>query len=317
MTTKVLIKKLPTSAHYFPISGDRYSTRAGLARFGTDFGNGQLDTQLFQFDKTFTDYRNNKLAVRKTEINDYVCTDKIDNKSLAEATQFILQHLCNEHPDKFLLQKSSKQITLDCLLTDEQIIINDDYNLATQHRTEYKNLFDALALQVQEDICLMQINSSGTKLIAAHLCAANHWSARDKLLMDMRYLHQHVPGFTDDNKEPEKLLQGISRKTEAYVRFAWGLCDQAILNQHPHTSLKSESSDDLFMRIERQVIWPIPDSDILLFTIRTYFQDYTELKTSEIISLGSAVSSMSKETLEYKNIDKEAVIKKLKIMRQN
>lgn len=311
MISESLTKKLTTPARYFPISGDRYSTRAGLARFGTDFGNGQRDAQLFQFDKTFTHYRNNKLAVREHDINDYVCTDAIDAQSLAEATKFILHHLCNEHPDKFSLHKSSQKMTLDCHLTNERLIINNDYSLATQQETEYKNLFDAIALQVSEDICLIQVTDAGTKLIAAHLCAANHWSARDKLLMDMPRLHQHVPGFADDNKEPEKLLQGISRKTEAYVRFAWGLCDQATLNQHPQASLEPQSSDDLFMRIERQVIWPVPDSEILLFTIRTYFRDCATLDEQQRLALIKAVNSMTEATLKYKNIDKADVLSKL------
>lgn len=298
-------------ARYFPIIDDRYSTRAGLSRFGIDFGNGQFDAQLFQFDNNFSDYRDNKLVVREQAINDYVCTDAIDVQSLAEATKFILQHLCNEHPDKFLLHKSSQKMALDCHLTNERLIINNDYSLTTQHETEYKNLFDALALQIQEDICLIQVTDAGTKLIAAHLCAANHWSARDKLLMDMPHLHQHVPGFADDNKEPEKLLQGISRKTEAYVRFAWGLCDQATLNQHPHASSESQSSDDLFMRIERQVIWPIPDNQILLFTIRTYFRDCATLDEQQRLALIKAVNSMNEATLKYKNINKADVLNKL------
>lgn len=311
MISEYSTKKLTQPARYFPISADHYSTRAGLARFGTDFGNEQRDAQLFQFDKTFTHYRNNKLAVREHTINDYVCTDAIDTQPLAEATKFILQHLCHEHPDKFSLHKSSQEMTLDCHLTNEQLIISNDYCLTSQHESKYKNLFDALALQVSEDICLMQVTDAGTKLIAAHLCAANHWSARDKLLMDMPHLHQYVPGFADDNKEPEKLLQGISRKTEAYVRFAWGLCDQAVLNQHPHASLESQSSDDLFMRIERQVIWPVPDSEILLFTIRTYFRDCATLDEQQRIALIKAVNSMNKATLKYKNINKEDVLNKL------
>ena len=311
MISESLTKKLSSPTLYFPISGDRYSTRAGLARFGTDFGHGQPDAQLFQFDKTFSHYRNNKLAVREQAIDDYVCTNAIDARSLAEATKFILHHLCNEHPDKFSLHRSSQKMTLDCHLTNEQLIIDNDYSLSTPHKPEYKNLFDALALQISEDICLMQVTDTGTKLIAAHLCAANHWSARDKLLMDMPHLHQHVPGFADDNKEPEKLLQGISHKTEAYVRFAWGLCDQAVLNQHPHVSLKSKSSDDLFMRIERQVIWPIPDSQILLFTIRTYFRDCTTLDEQQRLALIKAINSMSEATLKYKNINKADVLNKL------
>ena len=69
MMTKNILQNLTSPARYFPITGDRYSTRAGLSRFGTDFGNDIKDKQLFQFDNTFEDYRNNKLSIRKQSID--------------------------------------------------------------------------------------------------------------------------------------------------------------------------------------------------------------------------------------------------------
>jgi len=305
------ITDLPAPAIYFPITGDQYSTRAGLSRFGTDFGNGEQDKQLFQFDNQFNDYRHNKLTVRKHAINDYVCTDAITPSVLTAASKWLLQHLCLEHPDKFSLHKSSKGMQLDCLLSGERIFIDNDYRLSPQNNLAFTDLFDALALQVQEDICLMQVSESATKLAAAHLCAANHWSARDKLHMDMSLLHHYVPGFSDDNREPDKLLQGIANKNESYVRFAWGLCEHAILNQHPNKASITEPNDALFMRIERQVISPIANTEILLFTIRTYFRDCITLMPEQRDSLIYAVNSMSEATLKYKNINKTGVLNKL------
>jgi len=304
---------LPAPARYFPITGDRYSTRAGLSRFGTDFGNGELDTQLFQFDHYFHDYRSNKLAVRTHAINDYVCTDAIKPSALIASSKWLLRHLCLEHPDKFSLQKSAEGMQLDCSLTGDTLLINSDYSLLAMNDFTFNNLFDALALQVQEDICLMQVTDSSSKLMAAHLCAANHWSAHDKLQMDMPGLHKYVPGFADDNRDPDKLLQGIANKIESYVRFAWGLCEHAILNQHPNKppTPMHKSDDRLFMRIERQVIWPIANTDMLLFTIRTYFRDCAELAPEQRSSLMSAVNSMSEATLKYKNIDIADVLNKL------
>jgi len=311
MMTKTASLNLALPARYFPISSDRYSTRAGLSRFGTDFGNGEKDTQLFQFDNTFEDYRNNKLNVRKQSINNYVCTDMAEPAVLRESEKWLLQHLCREHAGKFSLQTSTNNAWLNCILTGEKLLINDDFNLSPQNDFAYKNLFDALAIQVQEDICLMQNTGSTTQLIAAHLCAANHWSARDKLGMDMQHLHQHVPGFTEDNQEPDRLLQSISNKGEPYVRFAWGLSEHAILNQHPTLQTTPQSSDRLFMRIERQVIWPIVNTETLLFTIRTYFHDCTELAPEQRSSLVRAVNSMSEKTLRYKKIDRADVLNKL------
>ncbi len=314
MSTTKTISLLPEPAIYFPISDDRYSTRAGLTKFGYDFGNQQHDQHLFQFDKQFTHYRQNKLSIRKNSLQDYMCADTVDLTTISSAAQFILQHLCHEHPNYFSLEKSSQGSVLNCLLTDEQLHIDDNGHLLKKNQSQYKNLFDALALQLQEDICVMQIKDPNATMIAAHLCAPNHWSARDKLNMDMSMLHQHVPNFHEENRQPNQLITGLYNKTQAYVRFAWGLNNQANLNQHPnHQQFNTVQADNnLWMRIERQVIWPIPHTNLLLFSIRTYFRDVATLKEKQLISLKNAVNSMSDDILKYKNINKEDVIRKLK-----
>jgi len=304
------IDKLPKPAIYFPIIDGHYSTRAGLSRFGDDIGNGKQDAQLFQFDNTYTLYRNNKLAIRDQSIDHYVCTDTTSLEVLKETGKWLLQHLCKEHPDKFLLQHAAQSMQLSCHLTSDKIFINNDGSLNSQN-ISYKNLFDALALQVQEDICVMQKDGDRMKMVAAHLCAANHWSAREKLLMDMSDLHQHVPGFTDNNPEPDKLLLGLQKKIHPYTRFAWGLCKHATLNQHPEQPPKQDSNSGLFMRVERQAIWPMVNTETLLFTIRTYFYDCAELDTQQCRSLINAVNSMSDATLRYKNINRTNVVNKL------
>jgi len=300
---------LPAPAIYFPITEDQYSTRAALTKFGHDFGNGQQDRQLFQLDNELSRYRKNKLNIRNDTLHDYVCTETTDASHLNAAATFILQRLCQEHPEYFSLQG----LNLDCRLTGEQLQLDSDHNLLPQKNNHYENLFDALALQVQEDICLMHIKDSIPTLTAAHLCAANHWSAREKLNMDMSSLHTQVPGFENENRQPNQLLTGLYNKSQPYVRFAWGLSDQPILNQHP--SIKHidvhQTDKKLWIRIERQVIWPIANTDLVLFTIRTYFRDCSTLEKQQRQSLRHAINSMSDATLKYKHINKADVLKRL------
>lgn len=297
MNSTSLSRLLPEPAVYFPVIDGLYSTRAGLSKFGTDFGNGQQDKHLFQLDKQFLHYRENKIDAQEKSVHDYVCTDEATGSQLAAVNQFILRQLCKEHPEYFSLNNSK----LECQLTNETLQTNDE------------NLFDLLALQIQEDICIMHIGESSTRLIAAHLCAANHWSAREKRGMDMLALHQHVPEFSDENREPHQLIAGLHNKAQAYVRFAWGLNDQPILNQHPtlQTSRDETIGEKIWLRIERQVLTPLPDTDLMLFTIRTYFRDCGALEDQQRHSLISAINSMSDETLSYKNINRADVLTRL------
>jgi len=307
MSTTTSSLSLPAPASYFPVIDNQYSTRAGLTKLGHDFGNGQQDAHLFQFDNQFSEYRNNKLQVREEALHEHVCAEATSESQLAVAARFILEALCHEHPNYFCLDN----MTLNCALTQDKLQLKDDYSLA--NNVDYKNLFDALALQVQEDICLMQVDGSTSNLIAAHLCAPNHWSARDKLGMDMFALHDSVPEFLKENREPNQLMKGLYNKSQAYVRFAWGITEQPILNQHPNLTTKhpAPSNNKVWMRIERQVISPIPKTKMILFTIRTYFRDCDSLEKQQRFGLISAINSMSDDTLNYKNINKTKILEKL------
>ena len=65
------------------------------------------------------------------------------------------------------------------------------------------------------------------------------------------------------------------------------------------------------MRIERQVISPIPNTNLILFTIRTYFRDCGTLEKQQRLGLISAINSMSNDTLNYKDINKNDLVRRL------
>jgi hypothetical protein len=102
---------------------------------------------------------------------------------------------------------------------------------------------------------------------------------------------------------------------EPMVRFAWGLSTDTRLNHHPEAPLDVPVNDwlgrhfdrdrpRLFLRIERQVIWGLPEYDAALFTIRTYFRDCSVVKkdTNLRCKLSAAIESMTPESLEYKGL---------------
>jgi hypothetical protein len=60
-----------TPARYFPIESGRYEVKPGLFKFGTDFGNGDADRQVFQIDDQFPRYHAVKLAARQEQLSKY------------------------------------------------------------------------------------------------------------------------------------------------------------------------------------------------------------------------------------------------------
>jgi hypothetical protein len=303
--------------YYFPLEQGHYRVTPGLHAFGTDFGNSNADRLIFQFDENFEHYRQTKLSTRTEALEKYYCKEEFDSQRKSIITRFIIQQLCHESPNLFSYQKHNNQHCLQCELTGETLVFDPQYKLSGNQLDSigYVDSLDALAMQVQEDLALLEITNDGhDRIIALHLCFPNHWAAKDKIGKSFLASHAPVPGMGKINQRAEQLLNSLLNKGP-YVRFAWGLATDKYLNHHP---IAPEGVDKnlwlgrrfdptnphLYLRVERQVIYGFPSINTFLFTIRTYFYDVATLKQSPTKrqALQSALQSMSAATLRYKGL---------------
>ena len=299
---------------YFPPVKGKYEVKPGLASLTTDFGNGNFDRHVFQLDNQFHRYRNNKITARNESLEKYICLN--NGRDLSPVTDFIIKTLVREHPDYFLYDVEKNQ--LDCTLTNEILAFNQNHQLDNnksyyQNKIPYINAFDALAMQVQEDMAIMEIDNTGQgNIIALHLCAPNHWAAQDKIGKDFVMTHQPVPGIERINHRANEINLACLNKGP-FVRFAWGLSTDHFLNHHPRAPAGIEppqwsgrkfdpESPVLFMRTERQTIQGFQAEGLLLFTIRTYFYAVDELAREYQKALLNALHSMTEATLQYKGL---------------
>src|SRR5438093_11929596 len=86
-------------ARYFPIESGRYEVKPGLFKFGTDFGNGGADRQVFQIDDEFPRYQAAKMAARQARLSMYFQTHEYRPATAARVSQFIAWHLNIEPAD--------------------------------------------------------------------------------------------------------------------------------------------------------------------------------------------------------------------------
>jgi len=302
---------------YFPLEKGHYQVAPGLHAFGTDFGNSNADRLIFQFDDNFERYRQTKLSARSEALEKYYCKEEFDSQRMSIIIRFIIQQLSHESPDLFSYQDQNNQHCLHCELTGETLMFDPQYKLSGNQSDSigYVDSLDALAMQVQEDLALLEITNDGhDRIIALHLCFPNHWAAKDKIGKSFLASHTPVPGMGKINQRAEQLLNSLLNKGP-YVRFAWGLATDKYLNHHP---IAPEGIDKnlwlgrrfdptnphLYLRVERQVIHGFPSINTFLFTIRTYFYDVATLKQSPTKhqALQSALQSMSAATLRYKGL---------------
>jgi len=322
MRTENQATQLPDPPFYFPIENGRYEVKPGLYKFPYDFGQQLHDSNVFQIDSNFYQYRQTKLASKSESPGKYYCKDKFSSSDESTVNQFVINKLITEHPFFFEISSNNTGISLNCKLTCEIIHFNKQYQLISHtsqsgNTLAYKDGFDALACQVQEDISVLKTNPGGNdKIIALHLCLPNHWSAEDKIGQDFMTTHQPVPHMEQINRNRHQLIEAITHKGP-FVRFAWGIATDNRLNHHPNPPPDvpgdqwlgrsfNPDNPELYLRVERQTLHAFPQARISLFTIKTYLydlKDITQSTPNHISLLTSAIESMSETSLYYKGLN--------------
>ena len=318
-----LSQKLAKPAKYFPPSNGKYEVVAGLSRLGHDFGNGAQDKNIFQFDEQWETYRHQKLASRQEDLDKYYLNISADNALRAKVVHRLINTLVAESPQLFRVSEiaSTGNRVLDCLLTREAISVDGDGELLDVTRAkqsarpipEYEDAIDAIVSQLQEDVTIMQINEKGgDRMVTMHVCYPNHWSVVEKIGKSFVASHTEVPHFEKLASQSSLFVSNLTHRGP-FVRFAWGLATDTRLNHHaePPENLTMEQwkgrgfndpTAPLYMRIERQVVYPFPEHNALMFTIRTYHRPLEELTENESRSLFLAISDMDEKSARYKGL---------------
>ena len=258
----------------FPIKNGKYEVDLGLKKC-----HGEKD--FFHRDKNFEFYLNEK------------------KKNL------------KENPHKYYLF-SENFLEIDKELTSE---LSSIWN-----RQNPDKLISAIDLKnfgfcVQEDIAITMKNSQGKDFVAAlHLSFPNHWDPREKFMQDFNFVHSPIANIEPLINISDKIVNMMFEKGP-YKRFAWGISTDTRLNHHPEAPLNIDINEwkgrsyregsNLFLRIERQIIWPIKKLGASVFTIKTYFFDIKDLVQNSqdaLDQLISAIDSMNDASLNYKGL---------------
>ena len=291
---------------YFPLEDGVYHVRAGLRALGADPQENVPENRVFQLDSQYSLYRKNKDACRAESLEKYYCVDDDSDAVRREVALWMIGRLLLEHPGEFSLVQEKNGNVLACRLSGERIAYAPDGVL--EGDTEFSDLFDAMCCQVQEDAAIVRMEGERDWIAALHLCAPNHWSAAEKLGKNFVDVHEPVADIDSVLKTAPQLVRGMIFKNP-YVRFAWGLSSDQMLNHHPLLPPGrspgrrfTDPGAGLFLRIERQTMNGFPSSKASLFTIRTYFRDCAGLTKDELGKLISAIDSMSAESRRYKGL---------------
>jgi len=325
---------LPHPARYFPIRGGRYDVAPALRPLGTPFGNGAADEQVFQLDDRFPEFRENKLRCREERPGKHVGFWEYEPEVARAFGRFLTDRLTAEHPEHFSVSDDGGRRTLQCRLTEECLVFDEEMRLRSasgDDLPDYAGSFDALCCQVQEDIAIVSTTLTPTPqrpntptpqhpntsnwLSAYHICAPSHWAPEEKVGRDFATIHAPVPGIEAVNRAARTMVDAMVNRGP-FVRFVWGIETTPTLNHHPEPPCGISPGEwaqprfdpqrecPFVLRVERQVTWGLPEAGAAVFTIRLHHVPATEIRANpaERDALRSAIASMSPESRVYKGV---------------
>jgi hypothetical protein len=308
------------------------SRESGLPIARLNFRNIPLEPEtgkdkIFQFDKNFPKFRENKELCREERLNKYYQDMNYDQKGFVE---HILKVIEIQNKKEFSISRESF-ISLKCHLTHEVLAFDKKtYKYMPQNsQTKYSytkygyiDALDAIAMQVPEDIILQRYKDDFEDYIGSiHLCAANDWSAERSINKSMSEVHEKVPYIKKVITKDKNLVRSIIRNNRVFERTgALNLYTESFINKHPDNNVEEKSIDELlkgngtlFFRFERQTITPI-NQEYFIFTIRTYFLDIKKLTKenrtllkNSFFEKGDRINVFTSASSEIRNREEEFV----------
>ena len=183
-----------------------------------------------------------------------------------------------------------------------------------QHRTLDQSLhpLDAAARLVPEDLVLMVERGKGADrhLVfgAGSVCFPNRWDLRSKLGRTMAEVHAPVALLNDHLEVPVDRFFNRLRPDRSFWRLGWGLLDtpdwytplDGTAAPRPETC----GPDQLFLRVERETLRRFPETNCVLFTIRTSITPLPSVSNDPAVweRLAASVEWMPPAVREYKDV---------------
>jgi len=269
-----------------------YDVKAGITALGRDLGNGPRDAQVFQLDEQLPAYHAAKLEAAEHPER-HILRDNLADDTERVIARWMAARLTAEHPTRFAQADLASMGTLD-----------------------------ALAMLVQDDLAVLQINADGSNRLAyLHVSMPSGWPPEEKIGRPFDAVHAPVPHIDPINAKQDSIARLMVNATRGAVRFAWTITTDSALNHHPlrkrdagdpaSSPLTDHPAGQPLLRVERQVIWGFADQQSALFLIRTYLYPFGTLDQATRSALASAVSGMSDASLRYKNMDRDAILARL------
>ncbi len=163
---------------------------------------------------------------------------------------------------------------------------------------------------LEPDLLWLSPDKHGTyRLRGGALCFPTGWALEEKLGHAMDFIHGPVPGLNQAFGSQISQFLARLKPGMACTRHNWGLAATPELNLHPSRGHPQPAlplnTDQLWLRVENQILFALPGGQGLLFGIRIEIIDLKQVKNEPAAAKGlaRALSSMSTAVAAYKRLD--------------
>ncbi len=168
---------------------------------------------------------------------------------------------------------------------------------------EAQDVLAALAGAVAEDLLLLTFDGAAYVLTAGVLCFPNRWRLVDKMGRTLTAIHGPVPDYETALASPvDRFLERL-RPGRAFVRGNWGLASSPDLHLPQSVPpVDPNAEGDIYLRKEEQSFVKLPDTEAVVFSIRTAVIPWAEAPEDERHAIREAAGLLSPEWRAYKSL---------------
>jgi hypothetical protein len=223
------------------------------------------------------------------------------NAAVIELFELVAKHIDAHYSDMLKVLRSNNQVV--------EIV---DLETNASHKVDFENCNRLLILGAifQEDFCVMQKVNSEWLLTAAVLYSPSRWSLLEKIGNSLEGIHQPVPEYAEKLGKAVEMLFDRITVAEPVWRANWTVLDDPT-NFQPTPPTQGNRKrlenvnlgQELFFRVERQTLVRLPQTDAVIFTIRTYTNTLDELLASDPSHrelLSKAVETTTEDHADYR-----------------
>lgn len=171
---------------------------------------------------------------------------------------------------------------------------------------------DGAGRLVPEDLVVMVEREGRLVFGGGSVCFPNRWDLRSKLGRTMAEVHAPVADLNQQLDTNIDQFLARLRPERPFWRLGWGIIDVADGFTPTDDSGPPRPADpdpsEMFVRVERETLRRFPDTNCVLFTIRTYVAPLTSViaEADSAGPLAAALDAMSPGILEYKDLVTQA-----------